>query len=590
MAKHGCFSKATTMGLFLNCVVVVLSAGPASAETRAPRRVGPMLIRSGIVPSGKATAPAARDDPGGLDWVSRDATYEASSSHVYGGTPQRPLPSLLTGRGRLYPVGSTRDCYAFHTSQEKNPHIIIALAGAPTIHRLFIENRRGGQAERASGLTVWVSGDKKSWQRVWTAPRVAPSWMVKLKAPIDAAYVKIGLTDTNYLHLRRVKIYGRSGGIPSVTRLVRADRIELNDGDMLLGTIENRSYAVTTLYGKIEVPARRVVGIVPTGDKSRRVRLVQTDGQVIAGTMGDQTVQLTLQGGSTLNVPPGSIRQMGYRISKDRPAGFAASQPVVILRSGDRLIWTECRAKLQLTGPWGAVDLPPDSLQRIEQTDTEGRGHRARFQGGTALAGTLGPEKFTLKLKVVPELEIASKDVRLIILPTKSPEPPAPRATILLHDGSRLLGRLENETLALRTEFGRVKVYVGDVKALTRDANRPALVTITTWDDTTLHGQLAELKLTCRIAPNGPRASLNAAEVASVTLSTPLLRPEVREKAEKLIAQLAAESFVDRETATKELVNMGKGVVGLLKEHVNSLDSEVRQRVARILEQLGSGQ
>ena len=595
MTRHGCVSKATTTGLFLTCAVaVLLPAGPAPAEE--------LVLRGGVRRSGgvvlnrrdEPTVPAARDDPGGLSWVSQDATYEASSSYVRDdGTVLRPLPSLLTGRGRLYrPVGG-EDCFAFHTNEEKHPHIIITLTGVPTIQRLFIENRRGvgaGELGRASGLTVWVSGDKKSWKRVWTAEGVAPSWMVKLKAPVAAAYVKIGLPHTDYLHLTTVKIYGRSGGIPPVTRLARADRVELNNGNLLLGTIVNKSYVVTTFYGRIEVPARRVVGIVPARDKPTRVSLVQTDGQVIVGTMADQTVRLTLPAGSTLNVPPASIRQFGYRISKDRPAVFPASQHMVLLSSGDRLIWTECRPRLQLVGAWGAVDLQPRSLRRIEPIDKAGRSHRARFHGGSVLAGTLRPDKFTLKLKVAGELGIASKDVRLIACPTKPPAPSGksePTATVLLHDGSRLLGRLEHETLALRTTLGQAKVYAGDLRTMTWDAKRAGVVTVETWDGMTLIGQLVEGKLACRITAGGPRVSLNAAQVASVTQSAPLLRPEVRKKAEKLIAQLGAESYKDREAATKELVKTGKGIVPLLKKHAESPDAEVRQRIVQILAQLG---
>jgi len=579
MAKHGGFSTATTMGLFLSCAVVgLLSAGPAPAGEFVAVRVEPLIPG----PNGPGV-PFAKDDPGGLNWVSRDATYEVSSTHP--GGSGSPLPSLLTGQGPLHSVGGARECFAFHTSLEKDPHIIIALAGAPRIQRLFIENRRDEQLERARGLTVWVSGDKKSWQRVWTAKSFAPSWMVTLKAPTKAAYVKIGVTGTNYLHLTRVKIYGGTGGIPSVTRLDRTDRIELNNGDLMLGTINNKSYTVTTFYGKIEVPAHRVIGVVPGGEEPGRVRLVQTDGQVIAGRLTDQSVQLILSVGATLNVPPASIRQFSYRISKDKPARFTASEPMVLLRSGDRLIWTECRTKLQLTGPWGTADLPAQSLQRIERTDTEGRSHRARFPGGTVLAGTLGAKTLTLKLKVVPELEIALKDVRLIVLPTKALTPFEPAATVLLQDGSRVLGRLEGETLALRTEFGQVKVYAGDLKTLTCDAKRVGHVTITTWGGTKLGGQLAAPRLTCRIAPNGPRVSLITTRVASITQPFPLLRPAAQAKAEKLIAQLASESYKDREAATKELVKMGKGVVPLLKKHANSPDAEVHQRIEDILKQ-----
>lgn len=579
MAKRDGFRKATAMGLFLSCAVAgLLSAGPVPPKASAKGRGNPF-------PGGHdPTMPTAKDDPGGLAWVSRDATYQVSSQSS---DHYNPLPSLLTGQGRLYAVPGAPDSFAFHTKDEMNPHIIIALAGTPTIQRLFIENRRGGGFEsRASGLTVWVSGDKKLWQRVWTAQRVAPSWLVKLETPVDAAYVKIGLNGTNYLHLRRVKIYGSSMGIPAVRRLERTDRIEVNNGDVLLGTIENKSYTVTTFYGKIEVPARSVVGIAPTGDESGPVRLVQTDGHVIVGTLADQPVKLTLATGGTLSVSSASIRQFSYRITKDKPAVFGASQPVVLLRSGDRLIWTECPTKLQLTGTWGTIDLPARSLQRLEQTDANGPGHRVRFPNGTVLAGTLEPDKLTLKLKVIPKLEFALKDIRLIALLTKASTPLEPAATVLLRDGNRVIGQLENETLALPTEFGQVEVHTGDLKTLTFDEKRAGYVTITAWDGTTLSGKLAAPKMTCRIGPNGPRVSLLTTRIASITQSSPLLKPADRKKVEKLIAQLAAESHVDREKATQELLKMGKGVVTMLKKHANNPDAEVRGRIERILKEL----
>jgi len=580
MAKRDGFRKAAVMGLFLSFAV----AGSLSAQPM-PKNGTPAMGTVGPFPDGHGlTATAAKDDPGGLKWVSRDATYEVSSQSS---DQYNPRPGLLTGQGQLYAVPGAPDSFAFHTKNESNPHIIIALAGTPTIQRLFIENRRGGGFEsRASGLTVWVSVDKKSWRRVWTAQRVAPSWMVKLDTPVDAAYVKIGLNGTNYLHLRRVKIYGSSMGIPAIRRLGRTDRIEVNNGDVLLGTIENKSYTVTMFYGKIEVPARSVVGIAPAGDESGPVRLVQTDGQVIAGTLADEPVELTLATGGTLRVPSTDIRQFSYRISKDRPAVSGASQPVVLLRSGDRLIWTQCPTKLQLTGPWGTIDLPARSLQRLEQTDTEGPVHRVRFPNGTVLAGTLEPEKLTLKLKVVPKLEIALKDIRLIALPTKAIAPLESTATVKLRDGNRIIGQLENETLSLPTEFGRVEVHTSDVKTLTFDAERAGYVTIAAWDGTTLSGQLATPKMTCRIGPNGPRVSLLTTQIASITQSSPLLRPADWKKVEKLIAQLAAESHVDRETATQELLKMGKGVVTPLKKHANDADPEVRRNIERILKQL----
>ena len=166
MPKRKRFRKAT-LGMLLSwAVACLLWAGPAGAEKLALQGAVGRAAPSNKRP----TALDTRDDPGGLIWVSREAAYEVSSQSS---DRYSPLPGLLTGQGRLYAVPGAPDSFAFHTTSERAPHIIIALKGAPAIQRLFIENRRGGGFEaRASGLTVWVSGDKKSWKRVWTAQRV----------------------------------------------------------------------------------------------------------------------------------------------------------------------------------------------------------------------------------------------------------------------------------------------------------------------------------------------------------------------------------------------------------------------------------
>ena len=63
---------------------------------------------------------------------------------------------------------------------------------------------------------------------------------------------------------------------------------------------------------------------------------------------------------------------------------------MVLLHSGDRLIWTKCGTKLQLVGPWGVAYLPLQHVRHIEPIDTDGRTYRVRFRGGTVLAGSLG--------------------------------------------------------------------------------------------------------------------------------------------------------------------------------------------------------
>jgi hypothetical protein len=78
-------------------------------------------------------------------------------------------------------------------------------------------------------------------------------------------------------------------------------------------------------------------------------------------------------------------------------------------------------------------------------------------------------------------------------------------------------------------------------------------------------------------------------KLKSVSSARMLFRPlaAARVEIEKLIAQLGAESYEDRQAASKKLRELGKSISPLLRKHLTNSDPEVRQRIEDILEQLG---
>jgi len=106
--------------------------------------------------------------------------------------------------------------FAFHTRDEKDPWIVIDLQNVHRVEYVAITNRTT-MPERAKTLTMWVSTDGDSWEKVWGADRGEASWEIRpegIKAGakitgIDCRYVKLGLReDVGTLHLRSVRIYG----------------------------------------------------------------------------------------------------------------------------------------------------------------------------------------------------------------------------------------------------------------------------------------------------------------------------------------------------------------------------------------------
>ena len=74
---------------------------------------------------------------------------------------------------------------------------------------LKIRNRLNTHQERAKDLTVWVSGDEKSWKQVWRARSVKDEWVVDAGKDVTCSYIKIGLPRKGTLHLNKVTVFGK---------------------------------------------------------------------------------------------------------------------------------------------------------------------------------------------------------------------------------------------------------------------------------------------------------------------------------------------------------------------------------------------
>jgi hypothetical protein len=86
--------------------------------------------------------------------------------------------------------------------------------------------------------------------------------------------------------------------------------------------------------------------------------------------------------------------------------------------------------------------------------------------------------------------------------------------------------------------------------------------------------------------------SMPASRPASCPVSRPASRPATlaasvpADVAERLVRQLGADSFRQREAATEAILKLGKEITPILRRHENDPDLEIRQRIQDLLAQL----
>jgi hypothetical protein len=388
--------------------------------------------------------------------------------------------------------------------------------------------------------------------------------------------------------------------VPTAMRVAGADRVLATDGSVLIGAMENQSFAAASSFGKVEIAARDLAGIVPIEGDPNRAWLLLADGQAIRGELGEAVLRIKVAAGSTLSIPIQKVRECGLRLPDDKQptrtetattATAPADPMMVILRSGERLACTDLKEDLGVEAPYGRVTVPARAMLRIEPnyvSPDRPPDYRLVLRNGSRFSGKLLQEKLSVKLRLGPAAAISRQQLVSLTRAGKAAER-AGQAAILMRNGDTLIGEIADKSLTVRTRDRDVTFAPPSASSIRFDQAGGAggsRVSVRLWDGSDLSGELVEPDVAFSAGPDGPTLKLPAAQVVSVIRSCALPPAEIMEQARKLIAQLGAESYKDRQDATEALVKIGPAIIPLLEKHLDAADPEVLSRLREILERL----
>ena len=380
----------------------------------------------------------------------------------------------------------------------------------------------------------------------------------------------------------------RTGGLIGVDleRRDNADTLIETNGDTKFGTITNKSFAVKTIFGEIKLDAAQVLGMVCEQGAVGRVRVAMANGQIVCGKLPETKLQLKPSvGGTVLQIPLSRVKQWSFRISKQRPDDVPFTGPVAVLRTGDRLVFDGKALKVKLRTRHGTVDLDPTVLMSIAMDNTGNAVHRVRFLNSSVLGGFLEPEKVQLRLQVGTTLEVPRDMITEMNFAIEENDTHLLTQVDLTNE-DQLFGKLDVDSIRLKTDYGMLNVKPGNIKSLTFSNSHLGRTVMQLWDSSTHRGQLQGQYLKVRIVP-GPVLNIHIGQLAGIVRAQALPPDDVMKRVEKYVAQLGAESYKDRETAKEALIKLGKGIIPLLKKYLSNGDPQVRQSIDDIIEKLG---
>jgi hypothetical protein len=376
---------------------------------------------------------------------------------------------------------------------------------------------------------------------------------------------------------------GGIGGV-DLERRETSDSVLLKSGDPMYGSVKNATFKVKTLLGELDLPAARIIGM--SGGRGRSVRFVLLDGQVISGQLVGKTLQLDLDGEGLLRIPYDKIAQWSYRVTAARPNDEKFGGAYVVLRTGDRLGFDPKAMDIKLLTRHGLVELESERLLELTMDNPGNAVHRAVFLNGSRLGGFLEPEKLRLKLSLGKTVTI-SRDMIARMRFAEEEQPDSTLTHVVLTNGDELFGSLTAGRFKLASDFGDIDVESSRIKSIRFRPEDLGRTIVQMWKGSILKGRLGKTQIGFAVSPQTV-LNIHAGQFVSISCPLPLPPKAARAEVEKLIAQLGAESYEDRQKASKKLLERGKSISPILRKHLANSDPEVRQRIEDILEQSGS--
>ena len=169
-----------------------LNKGMQAADTTLVKL--PDVANTTDIPSANLTMPELKQAAKGK-WISNGATTEYSSIDEKWSPKIDTLTTTAEGK------------FSFHTKEENKPWAVVDLGKSFDISEIEILNRDDGNGYRTAPIAVYVSNDNVKWTRVWSSDNAKKRWLVRLKSPTSARYVKLQLEKRGVLHLKGIKVF-----------------------------------------------------------------------------------------------------------------------------------------------------------------------------------------------------------------------------------------------------------------------------------------------------------------------------------------------------------------------------------------------
>lgn len=362
------------------------------------------------------------------------------------------------------------------------------------------------------------------------------------------------------------------------------DVVELNSSDQLRGDLLVTQWEMETTFGRIQVPGEQVAGMIVTPGPQPRQLLVTTDGEMIGGKLTITAIDLQTSSGQRLSLPMAQVSRVGRRATAAGDVEARKMLPMVHLRSGDRLAVKLPQQPIRFATSFGMLEIAPSTIATLDLQPEQSPVHILTLTDGSRFSGVLLSEKLETNLTRGPAFVFPANALRRLAFAAETDsDADTPSATLRL-TGDDVLTVTLAPTVVVATTYGNVTINGPEVKRIARVKETAEDLQFALWDDSVITGQLAEPFLQCTLA-GAVAARIAAGTIELYECSAPQPSAAAVEQVKRLVANLNADDWKQREQAESQLTGMGEAIAPILKQMRNDQPPEAQERIDSILKQ-----
>lgn len=322
------------------------------------------------------------------------------------------------------------------------------------------------------------------------------------------------------LALRRI-LANFSGAVLNLGRLdlprhPKHDLAVMRNGDELLGRFLNEKIQLQAFFGPVELPLERIVGLATTSPEEDHVLIALNDGQILAGKLLGDPLKLKLASGGEVTLQPHQLASLGCAISDEKPHKIQPDGPVMILRSGEQLLFDPAGAKGTFHTAHGPVQLDSTALAGMHFDTPDGGLQRVFFSNASVLSGLLEADELNLELRFDGAGKIPVHWIdRLILLP--KPRRPSNTPRVLLSNDDVLFAEILNESLTITNTAGQVDIPLDQLARMSSEEGLGVKVKCSLRNGTVVTGQAQTSLIKLQIQP-GPLLEVYTGQIAAITV------------------------------------------------------------------------